>query len=105
MTATNLLTVTPDFSVDEALELLVAHRVSGLPVVDDSSVVVGVVSDYDLLHLDGILADQARALLLTFTVTVTRFGAAVYRAAQPAQSGWTVPKQNQAFAPEKLLRF
>ena len=35
-----------------ALELLVHHRVSGLPVVDNNNVVLGVVSDFDLLSLD-----------------------------------------------------
>ena len=42
-----------------ALELLVNYRVTGLPVVDPSSGpaggrVVGVVSDFDLLALEGI---------------------------------------------------
>ena len=37
-----------------ALELLVRSRVTGLPVVDEDDVVVGVVSDYDLLALDEV---------------------------------------------------
>lgn len=41
-------------SVDEALELLVQHRISGFPVVDDDWNLVGVVSDYDLLALDSM---------------------------------------------------
>ena len=35
-----------------ALELLVDNRVTGLPVVNADNVVVGVVSDYDLLALE-----------------------------------------------------
>ena len=35
-----------------ALEILVDNRVTGLPVVDANNVVVGVVSDYDLLALE-----------------------------------------------------
>lgn len=42
----------PEDTVDEALEMLVLHRITGLPVVDATSKVVGVVSDYDLLALD-----------------------------------------------------
>lgn len=41
-------------SVDEALERLVEHRITGFPVIDDDWNLVGVVSDYDLLALDSI---------------------------------------------------
>ncbi|XP_078438015.1 CBS domain-containing protein CBSX2, chloroplastic-like [Wolffia australiana] len=50
----NLKTVKPSTTIDEALEILVEHRITGLPVVDDAWVLVGVVSDYDLLALDSI---------------------------------------------------
>lgn len=51
--------VSPDTSVDHALELLVSNRVTGLPVLDDDGTVVGVVSDYDLLSLEGIAESAA----------------------------------------------
>lgn len=53
MTA-SVICVHPETSVDEALELLVSNKVSGLPVVDADNVVVGVVSDFDLLPLEAI---------------------------------------------------
>ncbi|CAN8327397.1 unnamed protein product [Cochlearia groenlandica] len=46
--------VKPTTSVDDALELLVEKKVTGLPVIDDDWTLVGVVSDYDLLALDSI---------------------------------------------------
>ncbi|KQJ96024.1 CBS domain-containing protein CBSX1, chloroplastic [Brachypodium distachyon] len=46
--------VKPTTSVDEALERLVEHRITGFPVIDDDWNLVGVVSDYDLLALDSI---------------------------------------------------
>ncbi|XP_054824299.1 CBS domain-containing protein CBSX1, chloroplastic-like isoform X2 [Prosopis cineraria] len=46
--------VKPTTSVDEALESLVEHRITGFPVIDDDWNLVGVVSDYDLLALDSI---------------------------------------------------
>ncbi|KAF6257882.1 inosine-5'-monophosphate dehydrogenase [Scenedesmus sp. NREL 46B-D3] len=52
MTATSLYSCKPEDTVDDALEMLVQHRITGLPVVDASGTVVGVVSDYDLLALD-----------------------------------------------------
>ncbi|CAA0840983.1 CBS domain-containing protein CBSX1-chloroplastic [Striga hermonthica] len=41
-------------TVDEALEMLVANRITGFPVIDDDWKLVGLVSDYDLLALDSI---------------------------------------------------
>jgi len=37
-----------------ALESLVEHKITGLPVVDAEGKVVGVVSDYDMLTLDNV---------------------------------------------------
>ncbi|KAH0871619.1 hypothetical protein HID58_078641, partial [Brassica napus] len=50
----HLHVVKPSTSVDDALELLVEKKVTGLPVIDDDWSLVGVVSDYDLLALDSI---------------------------------------------------
>mmetsp|Transcript_9211 Transcript_9211/g.19708 ORF Transcript_9211/g.19708 Transcript_9211/m.19708 type:complete len:206 (+) Transcript_9211:96-713(+) len=52
MTKRDLITCKPEDTVDQALEMLVNYKVTGLPVVDDSNKVVGVVSDFDLLALD-----------------------------------------------------
>ncbi|XP_071730945.1 CBS domain-containing protein CBSX1, chloroplastic-like [Rutidosis leptorrhynchoides] len=41
-------------TVDEALEALVANRITGFPVIDDDWKLVGLVSDYDLLALDSV---------------------------------------------------
>lgn len=49
-----LHTVKPTTTVDEALDSLVEHRITGFPVIDDNWKLVGVVSDYDLLALDSI---------------------------------------------------
>ncbi|KAK9827521.1 hypothetical protein WJX74_007797 [Apatococcus lobatus] len=54
MTKKRVITCHADTSIDEALELLVSNKITGLPVVDDNGAVVGVVSDYDLLSLDQI---------------------------------------------------
>ena len=42
-----------------ALEMLVNRKVTGLPVVDAEGRVVGVVSDYDMLALEGVADAQA----------------------------------------------
>ena len=38
-----------------------SHSVTGLPVVDSEGRVVGVVSDYDMLALEGVAEAQVRA--------------------------------------------
>jgi len=45
-----VITVKPSASVREAAELLLRHRISGVPVVDDDNLLVGIVSEGDLLH-------------------------------------------------------
>ncbi|CAD7696422.1 unnamed protein product [Ostreobium quekettii] len=49
---TTVISVTRNTPVTEALDLIAKHRITGMPVVDADNVVVGVVSDYDLLALD-----------------------------------------------------
>ena len=46
--------VAPDTPILDAVKLMIAHRVSGLPVVDAGGHVVGIISEHDLLrHRDG----------------------------------------------------
>jgi len=49
MTA-NVMTVTPETSIQHLAELLCEHGVSGFPVVDSTGELVGIVSEGDLLH-------------------------------------------------------
>lgn len=44
-----VVTVAPDTPILEAAQLMLRHRVSGLPVVDASGCVVGLISERDLL--------------------------------------------------------
>lgn len=53
-----------------ALELLVSNSVTGMPVLDDDGRVVGVVSDYDLLSLEGI-AEQVNLHTTSLNFRVT----------------------------------
>lgn len=44
-----VVAVHEDSSADEAIELLLRHHVSGLPVIDADDHVVGIVTEFDLL--------------------------------------------------------
>lgn len=50
MTA-DVITIGPEASIHDAIELLLACRISGLPVVDRSGMLVGILSEYALLAL------------------------------------------------------
>ena len=46
---TDLVTVRPDASIEEAIELLLNEQISGLPVTDDDGRLVGVITEFALL--------------------------------------------------------
>ncbi len=48
----DVITVTPEHSLKEAARLMVDNRISGLPVVEDGSVVVGIITEADFLVRD-----------------------------------------------------
>jgi len=48
---TDLVTVRPEVPVRDAIALLMQHRISGLPVVDATQRLVGVVTEKDVLRL------------------------------------------------------
>jgi CBS domain-containing protein len=48
---THVVTVSVDDSIDDAISLMVKHRISGLPVLDKDGRPVGIVSEFDLLEL------------------------------------------------------
>jgi CBS domain-containing protein len=72
------VTASPETTLKEVAELMVEHRISGLPVVDDEGRVLGVVSEADILigeaggpGSEGMLA-RARALAQPATVAIPR---------------------------------
>ncbi len=52
--STDVITVKRNTPVREVVELLVAHDVTGLPVVDDDRTLVGIITEKDIM---GLLAD------------------------------------------------
>lgn len=60
-TKENIITCSPDTLIDDALELIVQHEITGLPVVDPvTNTVVGIISDFDLLALEGVSEEEKR---------------------------------------------
>jgi len=50
---TNVITVRDETAIEDAARLLARHRISGLPVVDQSGALIGVVTEYDLIAKKG----------------------------------------------------
>lgn len=60
--STPVVTVHPEASLKELAELMVAHGVSGVPVVDRGGALLGVVSESDVMEkIEGAIADEAEA--------------------------------------------
>ena len=56
----NPITVSPEHTVEEAAEILLVHRISGLPVIDGREEVIGVITKSDILQLILILAGKGK---------------------------------------------
>ena len=65
---TNVITVRTDASVAQIAEILLANRISAVPVVDASSALVGIVSEGDLIHRVEAGTEQHRSWWLEFFV-------------------------------------
>jgi CBS domain-containing protein len=55
-----VISVTPETKIAEAARLLLQHRISGLPVVDSSGAVVGIVTEGDLLRRSELGTERHR---------------------------------------------
>ena len=69
-----VVTVQPGASLKDAARLLVEHRISGLPVVDNEDHVLGVVTEADVLRkeADELLLPSPLAWFVGFDAEVDR---------------------------------
>lgn len=65
---TPVVSAEPETPTTDVVELLTAHRISGLPVTDQDGAVVGLVSEYDLLVKKG---PTARDVMSSTVISVT----------------------------------
>ena len=63
-----VITVTPDTTVNDAAAKMLDNHISGLPVVDDTGKLVGIVSDGDFMRRSEIGTQRKRARWLQFLV-------------------------------------
>ena len=67
---TDLITVGPDSTIEETINLLKDKSLSGVPVVDKTNKIIGMVSDYDLLLQAGHSANNQKIKYSTKLFTV-----------------------------------
>lgn len=48
---TDMVTVSPDSTIEDAMRLLIDERISGAPVVDQHGKLIGIISEYQLLEV------------------------------------------------------
>jgi CBS domain-containing protein len=65
---TRVVTVRADTPVHEAIRLMLQHRISGLPVVDDSERLIGIVTEGDFLRRSETGTERRRPRWLEFLI-------------------------------------
>ena len=78
-----MVTIHPEASVKEAIELLLEQRISGLPVTEEMGHLVGVITEYALLAIiyDQEVGDQTVAMHMTTDVLTVDIDDPINRAA------------------------
>ncbi|NEU96148.1 CBS domain-containing protein [Bradyrhizobium uaiense] len=64
--ARKVLSTTPDSTILDAANIMLQHRVSGLPVVDHDGTLVGIITEGDFLHRSELGTGRKRNWLMTF---------------------------------------
>jgi CBS domain-containing protein len=70
---TDVVAVTKDTSIYEAIRTMIAHNVTGLPVIDQERTLVGVVTEKDVLKLLYDIEDRPGAVQDYMTRVVVAF--------------------------------
>lgn len=68
-----LVTLQPETTAEEAIQILLKHKISGAPVVDPNGQLVGIVSEYQLLAViydDGFKSQPVKDLMTREVLTV-----------------------------------
>ena len=57
---TEVITIAPSASIQDAVNLLLEHRISGLPVVDDDGALVGMIDERDIIVAFDLVSPELR---------------------------------------------
>src|SRR5579864_4279182 len=97
-----VITVTTETTIADAAGLMLEHRISGLPVVDEGGAVVGVVTEGDLLRRIETGTERRHSRWLEFLITPGRL-AEDYSRANARKVGEVMTAEVVAAAPRTSL--
>jgi len=98
----DVVTIRPDATVKDAIDLLVKHDISALPVVDNDGAVVGIVSEADLVRREELSTAKHRSWWLEAITPATTL-AAEFSKAHGQRVDEVMSRQIVAAAPEAPL--
>ncbi len=97
-----VISVTPETTIAEVAQLMLHHRISGLPVVDPGGAVVGVVTEGDFLRRIETGTERRHSGWLEFLIAPGRL-AEEYAHANARKVGEVMTRDVVAVAPEEPL--
>ncbi len=105
---TGVVTTGPDVSLKDAALVLAQNRISGMPVVDDGGVVVGVLSEADILAKESLVERGRRGFMRRLLDppdpwVASRFGAVTVGEAMSAPAEVIGPESELAAAATRML--
>jgi CBS domain-containing protein len=68
----HVITITDDASITQAIEAMLTHHISGLPVLDSAGKLVGILSESDFLRRSEIGTEKKRGRWLTLLVSAEK---------------------------------
>lgn len=78
----DVVTVSPEARIEEAIKLMAEKHLSGLPVVDSGSRVIGIITENDVLLKDEVKIPFPRVALFGWYVVPDELAAKAYREAR-----------------------
>jgi CBS domain-containing protein len=98
----DVITVTPQTPIAEVAQLMLQHRISGLPVVDPAGAVLGIVTEGDLLRRAETGTERHHAHWLEFLISPGRL-AREYADANARKAGEAMTEDVASVAPHDTL--
>jgi CBS domain-containing protein len=99
----DVITATPETSIRELLRIMLANDISGVPIVDDDSQLLGIVSEADLVARTGY-GEPRHRLLSLFDEVVSSYHNRWRQKAEATCAGAVMTVPAMTAAPEEPLR-
>jgi acetoin utilization protein AcuB len=97
----DLRTITPEATVEEAASLMIRHKIGSLPVVEDGRVVIGIITEIDLLvELQNLLGANDAGWRVTMRVP-DRIGEFSKLTKAMLDNGWGIMAMGSVRAPKQ----